>query len=139
MVVDCRVKSKTFGKCFSIILSANKNKSLYIPSGFAHGFCSLSNNTILHYKCTNYRDKNSETGIIWNDKTLKIKWPIKNPIVSSKDKKNYIFKDFIKKLRLKSVKIRMLFDRIMQKKQYLLLYIITIKGLFTSPITLMLS
>ena len=85
-------------------MSASKNKSLYIPAGFAHGFCSLSNNTILHYKCTNYRDKNSETGIIWNDKTLKIKWPIKNPIVSSKDKKNYIFKDFIKKLRLKSVK-----------------------------------
>ena len=104
VVVDCRVRSKTFGKCFSIILYANKNKSLFIPSGFAHGFCSLSNNTILHYKCTNYRDKNSETGIIWNDKTLKIKWPIKNPIVSSKDKKNYIFKNFIKKLRLKSVK-----------------------------------
>tara|TARA_B100001175_G_C19203024_1_gene492290 strand:+ start:128 stop:649 length:522 start_codon:yes stop_codon:yes gene_type:complete len=97
VVVDCRVKSKTFGKYFSIILSGNKNISLYIPAGFAHGFCSLSNNTLLHYKCTSYRDKNSETGIIWNDKTLNIKWPIKNPIVSSKDKKNYKFKDFIKK------------------------------------------
>ena len=92
--VDCRKNSKTFGKYFSIILSENENISLYIPEGFAHGFCSLSNNTIMHYKCTNYRDQGSETGIIWNDNEINIKWPIKNPILSTKDKSNISFENF---------------------------------------------
>ena len=92
VALDCRKNSKTFGKYFSIILSEKENISLYIPEGFAHGFCSLSNNTIMHYKCTNYRDKKSETGIIWNDNEINIKWPIEKPILSSKDKKNISFK-----------------------------------------------
>ena len=95
--VDCRKKSKTFGKYFSIILSDKENKSLLIPKGFAHGFCSLTSDVVLHYKCSNYRHKDSETGILWNDKDLNIKWPVKNPIVSTKDKRNLKFKDFIKK------------------------------------------
>ena len=85
--LDCRKKSKTFGKYFGITLSENKNQSLYIPEGFAHGFCTLSDKTIVHYKCSNYRDKNSEVGILWNDKDINIKWPIKKPIISIKDKK----------------------------------------------------
>ena len=93
--VDCRIKSKTFGKYFTIKMSENENKSLLIPAGFAHGFYTLSNDVILHYKCSNYRHKDSETGILWNDKTLKIKWPNKKPIVSDKDKKNVTFKEFI--------------------------------------------
>ena len=95
--VDCRKKSKTFGKYFSIILSHKENKSLLIPKGFAHGFCSLTSDVVLHYKCSNYRHKDSETGILWNDEDLNIKWPVKNPIVSTKDKHNLKFKDFIKK------------------------------------------
>ena len=95
IALDCRKKSKTFGKYFKIILTDKKNKSLYIPEGFAHGFCSLTNNSMLHYKCTNYRNPNSETGIIWNDKKLNIKWPIKKPILSSKDKINQEFNKFI--------------------------------------------
>ena len=94
VALDCRKKSKTFGKYFSIKLSESDNTSLYIPEGFAHGFCSLENNTILHYKCTNYRDSKSETGILWNDPKLKIKWPIKNPSISVKDKANLSFADF---------------------------------------------
>ena len=94
VALDCRKKSKTFGKYFSIKLSESDNTSLYIPEGFAHGFCSLENNTILHYKCTNYRDSHSETGILWNDPKLKIKWPIKNPSISVKDKANLSFADF---------------------------------------------
>ena len=94
VALDCRKNSKTFGKYFSIILSENENISLYIPEGFAHGFCSLSDNTIMHYKCTNYRDQKSETGIIWNDYEINIKWPIKNPILSRKDKSNISFKNF---------------------------------------------
>ena len=93
--VDCRKKSKTFGKYFSIKMSENENTSLLIPAGFAHGFYTLSNNVILHYKCSNYRRKDSETGILWNDKTLKIKWPNKKPIVSEKDQKNITFEEFI--------------------------------------------
>ena len=92
--VDCRKKSKTFGKYFSIILSDKENKSLLIPKGFAHGFCSLTSDVVLHYKCSNYRNKESETGILWNDKQLNIKWPIKKPIVSMKDKKNLKFEEF---------------------------------------------
>ena len=95
VALDCRKNSKTFGKFFSIILSEHDNNSLYIPEGFAHGFCSLSNNTLMHYKCTNYRDKKSETGILWNDSELNIKWPIKTPILSKKDKNNVSFQDFI--------------------------------------------
>ena len=95
VALDCRKNSKTFGKYFSIILSENENTSLYIPEGFAHGFCSLSNNTVMHYKCTNYRDKKSEMGILWSDKQLKINWPIKKPLLSKKDKNNISFKDFI--------------------------------------------
>ena len=92
VAVDCRKKSKTFGKIFTTEMSADKNISLYIPEGFAHGFCSLKDNTILHYKCTEYRDEKSETGIIWNDNYLKIKWPVLKPILSKKDKKNVEFK-----------------------------------------------
>ena len=94
--LDCRKNSKTFGKYFSIILSDKNNKSLLIPKGFAHGFCTLTNDVIMHYKCSNYRHKETETGILWNDKDLKIKWPVKKPIVSIKDKKNLKFKDFKK-------------------------------------------
>ncbi len=95
--LDCRKNSKTFGKYFKIVLSENKNQSLYIPEGFAHGFCTLSDKTIVHYKCSNYRDKNSEVGILWNDKDLKIKWPIKKATISKKDKKNFTFREFKQK------------------------------------------
>ena len=89
--VDCRKNSKTFGKFFSIQLSDKDNKSLLIPAGFAHGFCALSKEVLLHYKCSKYRNANSETGILWNDKSLKVKWPIKKPIISKKDKNNKSF------------------------------------------------
>jgi len=95
--VDCRKNSKTFGKHFPIYLSEKENKSLLIPAGFAHGFCTLTNDVVLHYKCSKYRHSNSETGILWNDKDLDIKWPTKKLIISNKDKKNFTFKD-LKKL-----------------------------------------
>ncbi len=103
VVLDCRLGSKTFGKYFTIYMSEKENISLYIPEGFAHGFCSLSNNTILYYKNSNYRNKNSETGIIWNDKNLKIKWPVKKPIISTKDKKNLNFIRFLNSKILKKL------------------------------------
>ena len=95
VVVDIRKKSKTFGKHFNITLSEKNCTSLYIPKGFAHGFAALDKINIVIYSCTNYRNKYSEHGILWNDKSLKIKWPIKKPIISKKDKKNPRFKDHI--------------------------------------------
>ena len=103
VALDCRKNSKTFGKYFTIFLSEKDNKSVYIPEGFAHGFCSLTDNSILHYKCTTYRDQKSETGIVWNDETLKIKWPIKKPIISSKDKKNLSFSKFLNSKNFKKL------------------------------------
>ncbi len=93
VVVDCRKNSKTFGKNFKIILSDRNCKSLYIPPGFLHGFLGLDTENIVTYSCTNYRDKNSEIGVKWNDKHLKIKWKIKKPILSKKDKNNKNFQD----------------------------------------------
>ena len=94
--VDCRKKSKTFGKYFSIILSEKNNKSLLIPAGFAHGFYTLTDKAIIHYKCSKYRHAKSEIGILWKDKDLKIKWPAKKLIISKKDKKNISFTEFKK-------------------------------------------
>ena len=96
-VVDLRKDSKNFGKSFSVNLSDKNGISLYIPPGFAHGFVGLKKENIISYHCTNYRSKKHEIGLMWNDKDLKINWPIKKPILSAKDKKNFSFKDYIKK------------------------------------------
>ena len=93
VVVDCRKKSKTFGKHFKIILSEKNCKSIYIPPGFLHGFLGLGKENIVIYGCTNYRDQKSEIGVSWNDKDLKINWNIKSPILSKKDSQNPKFKD----------------------------------------------
>ena len=93
VVVDCRKKSKTFGKHFKIILSEKNCKSIYIPPGFLHGFLGLDKENIVIYGCTNYRDQKSEIGVSWNDKDLKINWKIKSPILSKKDSQNLKFKD----------------------------------------------
>ena len=94
VALDLRKKSRTFGKYFSIILSEKNSKSLFIPAGFAHGFCSLDNNNLVLYGCTNYRSKKNEVGILWNDDVLKINWPVNKPSISIKDKKNITFNQF---------------------------------------------
>ena len=97
VALDLRKNSKTFGKYFSIILSEKNSKSLYIPEGFAHGFCGLDKENYIIYSCTKYRDAASERSIKYNDKNLKIKWPTKRPIVSKKDKNAMSFVEFKKK------------------------------------------
>jgi len=97
VALDLRKGSKTFGKHFKIILSEKNSKSILIPSGFAHGFLGLEKENIIYYTCTNYRSKKHEIGLSWNDKDLKIKWPVKKPIISKKDKGNLKFKEFKKK------------------------------------------
>ena len=86
VVVDLRKKSKSFGKYFSIVISDKSDFSFYIPEGFAHGFLCISKKCTVNYKCSEYRNPKSETTLQWNDEFVAIKWPVKKPILSEKDK-----------------------------------------------------
>ncbi len=96
--VDLRDKSPTFGKWGSIILSSNNNKMILIPRGFAHGYCTLSDDCEILYKVDNYYNPHKESGIIWHDPTLSINFPITvhKPITSVKDSQLQTFETFIK-------------------------------------------
>ena len=94
VVVDLRNNSSTYGKHFSVVLSDNNLKSLYVPKGFAHGFVALEDDTIFSYKCSDMYNKESEGCLMWNDKDLGIDWNVSNPIISLKDKEGLHFKDF---------------------------------------------
>jgi dTDP-4-dehydrorhamnose 3,5-epimerase len=85
VAVDLRKDSPTYGRYFGLELNEENKTMLYIPEGFAHGFCCLQDHTIVQYKCSNYYNKASEMGVIWNDPTININWPISNPIISAKD------------------------------------------------------
>ena len=86
VAIDIRRDSETFGKYEAVLLSDKNYKIMYIPEGFAHGYLVLSNNAIFQYKCTEVYHPEDEFGLLWNDKNLNIDWPIKNPILSQKDK-----------------------------------------------------
>ena len=86
VVVDIRLDSPTFGKYEGFNLSCKNNKIMYIPEGFAHGYVVLSETAIFQYKCTEPYHSEDEYGLFWNDKDLNIQWPVKNPILSEKDK-----------------------------------------------------
>lgn len=74
VAVDIRKDSPTYGQHFSIVLNAANHKQLWVPPGFLHGFLTLEDDTIFTYKVTNYYDKNSEIGVVWNDPSLNINW-----------------------------------------------------------------
>ena len=95
VVVDLRKESKTFGKYISEELNEYNNHQLYIPKGMAHGFLTLEDNTIFTYKCSGFYNKESEDSILWNDKSLNIKWPNFNPILSEKDGNAKKFTSFV--------------------------------------------
>lgn len=96
VAVDLRKSSPTFGKWVGKILSAKNTSHLYIPRGFAHGFLSLDENTIVKYKCDNNYEESDEHGLIWNDPFINIKWPIKqNLIISPKDQLLPRWKDLV--------------------------------------------
>ena len=87
VAVDIRKDSKTFGQWAGIELSEKNNFQLLVPEGYAHGFLSLENNSILYYKVTNKWDKNLERALIWNDPKINILWPLRNiPLMNTKDK-----------------------------------------------------
>ena len=94
VAVDLRPKSKTFGKLFSILLSAENRKMLYIPQGFAHGFCVLEDGTEFMYKVSDYYSPEHERGVLWSDPGLAIPWPKldREFILSEKDKKYPLLK-----------------------------------------------
>ena len=94
VAVDLRTNSKTYGKSFSIELSSENNKQLFVPKGFAHGFQVLSEIAIVNYKVDDYYNPDSDSGLIWNDKDLSIDWNLDlKPILSVKDLKLISFKE----------------------------------------------
>ena len=94
VAVDLRLKSKTYGKSFSIELSSENNKQLFVPKGFAHGFQVISDEAIVNYKVDNFYNPKSDSGIIWNDKDLSIDWNLDiKPVISLKDLKLISFKE----------------------------------------------
>jgi dTDP-4-dehydrorhamnose 3,5-epimerase len=88
VAADVRRGSATFGQWVAVNLSAANFRECYIPPGFAHGFCVLSDGAQVEYKCTDFYDPAGELSIAWNDPTLGIRWPIDAPILSPRDQRN---------------------------------------------------
>jgi len=99
VAVDIRFGSPTFGKWVGSYLSAANKKQMFIPKGFAHGFCVTSEVAEFEYKCSEFYSPQDERGILWNDPGLAIDWPVDRPILSQKDTQNKSFeaidRDFI--------------------------------------------
>lgn len=86
VAVDIRRDSPTFGKWEGVVLSDKNKRQLYVPEGFAHGFCVLSETALFAYKCTDFYNPDVEGGILWNDPEIGIDWPASDPVLSDKDK-----------------------------------------------------
>ena len=85
VAVDVRVGSPTFGRWVGEMLSAQNRRQMYVPPGFAHGFCVLSEHALFAYKCTAYYAPAAELSVLWNDPEIGIAWPIDSPVISKKD------------------------------------------------------
>lgn len=94
VAVDIRKNSPTYGKYFGIELSAANKTIFYVPKGFAHGFLTLEDNTILFYKCSDFYNKAAEESLIWNDPDISIPWNIESPLLSEKDQNAKTLKEF---------------------------------------------
>lgn len=93
VAVDIRPNSPTYLEWESVILNAESHQQLFIPVGFAHGFCVISDGADVLYKVSSPYHPDSEKGFRWNDPTIKIKWPIKDPIVSERDQQSPLFEE----------------------------------------------
>lgn len=85
VAVDVRVGSPTFGRWVAAVLSDENKRHFYIPPGFAHGFCVLSDTALFFYKCSDFYHPESEVTVAWNDPDIGIPWPVSGPTVSAKD------------------------------------------------------
>ena len=97
VAVDLRVGSPTFGKWFGVELSADNMRQVMIPSGFAHGFVTLSDRAEVQYKCTGFYNPASEGTIAWNDRDVAIQWPISEPVLSARDQKGMTLDEYLRK------------------------------------------
>ena len=95
VAVDIDSSSQTFGKYVAVELNETNHKQLWIPPGYAHGFCVLSEAADFQYKCTTYYDPSDEGGVIWNDPDIGISWPIFSPKLSDKDQKHPRLRELI--------------------------------------------
>jgi dTDP-4-dehydrorhamnose 3,5-epimerase len=95
VAVDIRKSSATYGKAYSIELSGDNHKMLYVPPGFAHGFRVLSDSCLFSYKCAALYNRESEGGLMWNDPSFEIDWGISDPLLSDKDRNYAPFSSFI--------------------------------------------
>jgi dTDP-4-dehydrorhamnose 3,5-epimerase len=86
VAVDVRLGSPTFGRSAQVALSGENLRQLYVPPGFAHGFCVVSDRVHVEYKCTDVYDATDEVTIAWNDPVLAIAWPLAEPVLSAKDR-----------------------------------------------------
>jgi dTDP-4-dehydrorhamnose 3,5-epimerase len=93
VAVDIRKGSPTFGQWFGTTLSSDNKQQLFIPEGFAHGFCVLSETALFTYKCTEFYSPADERGILWSNPDIGIEWPINRPLLSVKDEKYPYFND----------------------------------------------
>lgn len=85
VVVDIRFGSPSYLKWIAVELSADNFRQIYVPPGFAHGICVTSEFADIEYKCTDYYDPTDELRIAWNDPSIGIRWPVENPVLSTKD------------------------------------------------------
>lgn len=97
VALDIRKDSPTYGQHFGIELTEENKTLLYIPQGFAHGFATLREDTLFNYKCSDTYHPETEEGILWNDPELGINWQVEQPILSEKDTKHQLFRDFSSK------------------------------------------
>lgn len=93
VVVDIRRDSPTFGQWFGTALRDDGIRQIYMPHGFAHGFCVLSDYADLHYKVSQKFDPHDDAGLRWDDPDVAIDWPIKSPIISAKDRRHPLLRD----------------------------------------------
>jgi dTDP-4-dehydrorhamnose 3,5-epimerase len=98
VAVDLRHDSRTFGRWTAERLSADNFRQLYIPPGCAHGFCVLSDSAEVHYKCTQLYSPSDEVGIAWNDPTLAIDWPVRQPLLSARDQAHPTLEELLQRL-----------------------------------------
>ncbi len=95
--VDIRKDSPTFGRWYGEVVSDKNRRQIWAPAGFARGFCALSDYIEIQYKCTGIYNQRAESGILWNDAGINIDWPIKNPILSPKDKNAQTLSEWLEK------------------------------------------